>query len=703
MYMVPSGQPCLLAGQGPCVALPVDGNDPPHPNVATWLLSHPGVDEGDAVSYFKAVWAVKWHPNAASDINTYYSEYARAAFMHAAWRVLEEGLANMTGIQAEVAQIYSATVEATRFTGLLDPQTLYWQQIDFTPSSPPPRCVTAVHGTHLPAIACQLWQPGPYLSQGCARLSVAVVLIYALFRAGGQGSAKPYSAGTGLMFLHNSQTGTEAEPLACWKQMRPSVGIICPCCKVSGRLSSQTLTAAVTTPLLVVGALLVAWITSSYILRQRGQHRSLLGGILPPGVGPATTLMVTDIQDSTALWEALPDHVMDATIALHHATIRACLTAFTAYEVTTEGDSFILATHNPHDALLLATAIHQQLLQPGELLNMPQCSPIWAVPSTSTALVAQSNAALRYSASGPTLLEASIGSRSRSIDPWSSKQVPSRLRSYRHRRSSHSPASRSPHMTASALWAVNNASGQLMGPRSTTALDDPQFSTKAMSELDTAAQRNGEVLPWLQRPQLSGLSHGSGASATLSSITQPFRGLAARLGVVQGRSQRSMAGCTLEASSGRPSPPLSHHGHVQLSLDPADLEPSCSAAVETSTKRARRRVSICEDPPTVHAMPSSADLAAALDAVPAVGAMSVKAHLASCVALAKDPPGSPSARSSEQSGTFLLLCGPRLRVGVSSGLESDSQRTWNKAAGRMQYSGHGVPAAARGHGAGERG
>ncbi|GFH05637.1 hypothetical protein HaLaN_00136, partial [Haematococcus lacustris] len=89
-------------------------------------------------SMSRAVWAVKWHPNAASDINTYYSEYARAAFMHAAWRVLEEGLANMTGIQAEVAQIYSATVEATRFTGLLDPQILYWQQIDFTPSSPPP-------------------------------------------------------------------------------------------------------------------------------------------------------------------------------------------------------------------------------------------------------------------------------------------------------------------------------------------------------------------------------------------------------------------------------------------------------------------------------------------------------------------------------------------------------------------------------------
>ncbi|GFH06079.1 guanylate cyclase domain-containing protein [Haematococcus lacustris] len=237
----------------------------------------------------RAVWAVKWHPNAASDINTYYSEYARAAFMHAAWRVLEEGLANMTGIQAELAQIYSATVEATRFTGLLDPQTLYWQQIDFTPSSPPPS------------------PPPP------------------------------------------SPPSPPSPPLVV--------------IQVSGRLSSQTLTAAVTTPLLVVGALLVAWITSSYILRQRGQHRSLLGGILPPGVGPATTLMVTDIQDSTALWEALPDHVMDATIALHHATIRACLTAFTAYEVTTEGDSFILATHNPHDALLLATSIHQQLLQ----------------------------------------------------------------------------------------------------------------------------------------------------------------------------------------------------------------------------------------------------------------------------------------------------------------------------------------------------
>ncbi|GFH05638.1 guanylate cyclase domain-containing protein, partial [Haematococcus lacustris] len=175
-----------------------------------------------------------------------------------------------------------------------------------------------------------------------------------------------------------------------------------------------TLTAAVTTPLLVVGALLVAWITSSYILRQ----------------------------DSTALWEALPDHVMDATIALHHATIRACLTAFTAYEVTTEGDSFILATHNPHDALLLATAIHQQLLQ---------CS-------------------------------------------WS-----------------------------------------------TTALDDPQFSTKATSELGTAAQRNGESLPWLQQPQLSGVGVSSGLESDSQRTWNKAAGRMQYSGPGSGKQSRRLA------------------------------------------------------------------------------------------------------------------------------------------------------------------
>jgi hypothetical protein len=36
--------------------------------------------------------------------------------------------------------------------------------------------------------------------------------------------------------------------------------------------------------------------------RKRRRHRNFLGLIKPPGPGPDTTLVVTDIQESTFLW-----------------------------------------------------------------------------------------------------------------------------------------------------------------------------------------------------------------------------------------------------------------------------------------------------------------------------------------------------------------------------------------------------------------
>ncbi|KXZ56419.1 hypothetical protein GPECTOR_1g373 [Gonium pectorale] len=76
----------------------------------------------------------------------------------------------------------------------------------------------------------------------------------------------------------------------------------------------------------------------------------------------ATTLAVTDIQDSTLLWESLPPEVMDSALKIHHKIIRELLRAHRGYESATEGDSFIVAFHRPVDAVLFAVEIQQALL-----------------------------------------------------------------------------------------------------------------------------------------------------------------------------------------------------------------------------------------------------------------------------------------------------------------------------------------------------
>eukprot|EP00798_Chlamydomonas_sp_ICE-L_P009194 gene9194-16333_t len=81
-----------------------------------------------------------------------------------------------------------------------------------------------------------------------------------------------------------------------------------------------------------------------------------------PGVSPSTTILVTDIQDSTTMWEQLP------------ACIRQQLLHFGGYESATEGDSFIVAFHTPADALDFAISAQMALLEadwPAELLDSP--------------------------------------------------------------------------------------------------------------------------------------------------------------------------------------------------------------------------------------------------------------------------------------------------------------------------------------------
>ncbi|GFH10078.1 guanylate cyclase domain-containing protein [Haematococcus lacustris] len=74
--------------------------------------------------------------------------------------------------------------------------------------------------------------------------------------------------------------------------------------------------------------------------------------VKPPGAGPETTLVLTDIESSTLLFETMPQGLMDCVMKCHHTTVRAVSLRNNGYEWSTEGDSFLIAFHTAVDALL---------------------------------------------------------------------------------------------------------------------------------------------------------------------------------------------------------------------------------------------------------------------------------------------------------------------------------------------------------------
>ncbi|KAL7532831.1 hypothetical protein ACHAXR_004878 [Thalassiosira sp. AJA248-18] len=65
------------------------------------------------------------------------------------------------------------------------------------------------------------------------------------------------------------------------------------------------------------------------------------------------TIVYTDVQGSTSLWETCPSDMKKAT-DIHDTIMRQCYTNHSGYEITTEGDSFNLAFQHPVDALAFA-------------------------------------------------------------------------------------------------------------------------------------------------------------------------------------------------------------------------------------------------------------------------------------------------------------------------------------------------------------
>ncbi|KAG1677569.1 hypothetical protein FOA52_014467 [Chlamydomonas sp. UWO 241] len=116
----------------------------------------------------------------------------------------------------------------------------------------------------------------------------------------------------------------------------------------------------------------------------RSSKRSLFGQHWILAAGDETTLVVTDIMDSTALWETLDGGGMARAVAMHHSVIRKAVSRFHGYEQATEGDSFLLAFHTPSNALGFAVQVQASLLAAdwdAELLEHPSCAPVTMVQS----------------------------------------------------------------------------------------------------------------------------------------------------------------------------------------------------------------------------------------------------------------------------------------------------------------------------------
>mmetsp|Transcript_22166 Transcript_22166/g.39860 ORF Transcript_22166/g.39860 Transcript_22166/m.39860 type:complete len:1016 (+) Transcript_22166:20-3067(+) len=96
----------------------------------------------------------------------------------------------------------------------------------------------------------------------------------------------------------------------------------------------------------------------------------------PTGDNDDFTMVFTDVQGSTSLWEANP-RAMEQALRLHDATIRQVLAKHSGYEVTTEGDAFQVAFHDTADAVAFCLDTQTELLHcdwPAATLLHPDAS-----------------------------------------------------------------------------------------------------------------------------------------------------------------------------------------------------------------------------------------------------------------------------------------------------------------------------------------
>lgn len=98
-------------------------------------------------------------------------------------------------------------------------------------------------------------------------------------------------------------------------------------------------------------------------VRALNQYEASLGAsdLVPPPQGTVSWVF-TDVQDSTPLWEISPQ-VMQLALNMHNKLMRKKILEHKAYEIRTQGDSFVLAFQNPIDAANFCIDIQGQLME----------------------------------------------------------------------------------------------------------------------------------------------------------------------------------------------------------------------------------------------------------------------------------------------------------------------------------------------------
>ncbi|CAG9465642.1 unnamed protein product [Pedinophyceae sp. YPF-701] len=135
------------------------------------------------------------------------------------------------------------------------------------------------------------------------------------------------------------------------------------CTRVDGDDGLSTAEVVIIAIVGAVAVLLIVALIIVLLLRQQIavallERRKRAG---PPTAGREATLVLTDVADSTNFWEELPEQMAQAN-AMHDAILRKHLARWHGYEVTTEGDSFLLAFHEPSDAVGWCIMVQQDLM-----------------------------------------------------------------------------------------------------------------------------------------------------------------------------------------------------------------------------------------------------------------------------------------------------------------------------------------------------
>eukprot|EP00775_Hariotina_reticulata_P002698 gene2698-2998_t len=120
-------------------------------------------------------------------------------------------------------------------------------------------------------------------------------------------------------------------------------------------------------PLLaVIAVLLVALLGVAAALRCNWSSVVQLGAVaaekkVPPGsTAKDVTLVLTDVQGSTELWE-WDQQLASEAFKIHDRILRQYMTHFFGYEVSTEGDAFLVAFHEPFDAVAWCLCVQMAL------------------------------------------------------------------------------------------------------------------------------------------------------------------------------------------------------------------------------------------------------------------------------------------------------------------------------------------------------